>query len=549
MLERESKLQIGDLCEAFEKEWDRGISPDLSLWLSRVDDCVQPELLIRLARIDIENRRRNDPMYSADEFLESHGLSTADLQDATLSVGEPRIAAGILSPGRTLRAGERLGKYEIRSEVGRGGFGVVYRAFDTSLKRFVALKIPRDALDDDSRARFLKEAETAASLEHPGLVTVFESGEIDGVCYIATSYCGGTNLAQWLRQQSHVSRRVAAQLVRDLAESMQHAHDRGIVHRDLKPGNVMLMSADADETGDTAFRTRITDFGLAKLMDERLVETASSVVLGTPNYMAPEQVAPDSGSVPPEAADIYSLGVILYELLTGVKPFERDNVLKTMSAIETADVRLSGEGYADIPSALETICLKAMARNPDDRYDSCAAFAEDLSCFLHGQPIQARRPTLMDRLKRWSMSPARKNEAGVLSMVLGLGMPFWMIMITAVIWWEGLKVQIASEIVPQTLILSIVLMLPLAWIGYQTRRGHRIWTAIGFWSSLLNTVMVCAPLCGYVIIFPELYKQFPLGKIVVFTILTLVFGVQALQYSVLMYALRKSRQDSCSVSR
>mgnify|MGYP002629374232 FL=1 len=168
----------------------------------------------------------------------------------------------------TVPARSRIGRFLIDREVGRGGFGVVYLAIDEVLKRSVALKIPREEMDQATKERFLREAEAAASLDHPGLVSVFEAGEVDGICYMASAYCDGGTLAQWLTAQSSVPLRVTAKIVQSLAEAIQHAYDRGVVHRDLKPRNVMLTSAkDAAGEDEPPFVARVTDFGLAKVAE------------------------------------------------------------------------------------------------------------------------------------------------------------------------------------------------------------------------------------------------------------------------------------------
>jgi serine/threonine protein kinase len=312
----------------------------------------------------------------------------------------------------------RIGRFSIRHELGRGGFGVVFLAYDPELRRDVALKVPRaDVLiTPELRARFHQEAQAAAALDHPNLATVFEAGEVGPVCYIASAYCPGTTLAQWLRQRTEaVPCEDAAQLIRTLADAIQYAHDRGVVHRDLKPANILLQIADCrlpiekpQRVGPTQSAIvnlqfaipKITDFGLAKLVGSSIVQTQDGVLLGTPSYMAPEQGHEGTDPVGP-GADIYALGVILYELLTGRPPFQAESTLATlMLARETEPVPPSRLRLR-LPRDLETICLKCLQKKPVHRYASAGALAEDLDRFLSQEPIRARPVSSTERLARW----------------------------------------------------------------------------------------------------------------------------------------------------
>ena len=219
----------------------------------------------------------------------------------------------------------RFGRYMIERELGRGAFGVVFMASDTVLGRRVALKVPRPEIlvTADVRRRFLREAEAASRLDHSHIVPVYDVGEVGPVCFIASAYCEGLTLAEWLRQNSSaVPFDSAARLVAKLAAAVGHAHERGILHRDLKPSNILLMRqgasaiADGEECLDFPFIPRICDFGLARLLDQDSHETCSGVPIGSPGYMAPEQAAGRLREHGP-ATDVYALGAILYELLVG----------------------------------------------------------------------------------------------------------------------------------------------------------------------------------------------------------------------------------------
>ncbi|MCR9197942.1 MAG: serine/threonine protein kinase [Planctomycetaceae bacterium] len=454
----------------------------------------------------------------------SAGAGGARSQPAGLPIGRPPA---------------QLSKFRIDAEIGRGGFGVVYRAFDTQLNRTVALKVPRDTLDGNTKQRFFREAQATAALDHAGLVPIFEAGETDdGICFIATAFCDGPNLHRWLQQNKTVPCRTAAAFVRDLAEAMQHAHNRGVVHRDLKPANVMTVAAQNSKQ-TAGINLRITDFGLARLYGEHLQETNSSYFWGTPNYMAPELLtgSPDAETQP--ATDIYSLGVILYEILTGQRPFNIKHPLELLNATQRSTAPLPRSLNADVPMDLETICLKCISPDAEDRYASCADMAADLSSFLAGRPIQGRRPGVWDWLRRWAGRSERTYETGLLSVALGIGVPIWIALIIAFVSGEGLNADIQQELIPQTLAVTIGLLMPLAFIGAKVISGGRRWIRAGFVLSIINVVMVCPPLFGYVFVFPNLYARYPLGKIIAYTALTASFSFQVLQYTLLLCARRR----------
>jgi WD40 repeat protein len=323
------------------------------------------------------------------------------------------------TPAESVTTATHLGRFELRRELGRGGFGVVWLAHDAQLDRDVALKVPRaDVLEDpELRERFLREARAAAALDHPNVVPLYEAGEVGSVCYIASAYCPGTNLAAWLRQRAEpVPAREAALLVATLADGVEHAHSRGVVHRDLKPANVLLVDRRASKDacpseegrqGCLQYEPKITDFGLAKLLEGEPgasaagVQTESGAIVGTPCYMAPEQAGGHSREVGP-AADIYALGAILYEVLTGRPPFQGETVLDILLQVRTQEPVPPGSLRPKLPRDLETICLKCLQKEPQRRYGSAEALADDLECWLDGEPIQARPVSTWRRVMYWT---------------------------------------------------------------------------------------------------------------------------------------------------
>jgi tRNA A-37 threonylcarbamoyl transferase component Bud32 len=281
--------------------------------------------------------------------------------------------------------------YEIGELLGRGGMGLVFKARQQALKRHVALKIVVSGAHAgaDERARFRTEAEAVARLHHPSIVQIYEVGEQAGCPYLALEFVSGGSLAQQLDGTPMPPRR-AAQLLLDLARAVQHAHEQGIIHRDLKPANVLLT-----ETGVA----KIADFGLAKLLDVEQSHTQTGTVLGSPSYMAPEQAAGQVRAIG-RATDVYALGAILYELLTGRPPFVGASFLETLDQVRNHDPAPPQVLQPRVPGDLATICLKCLEKNPAQRYLSAAALAQDLDLFLRGEAIAARTLTLWDQAAR-----------------------------------------------------------------------------------------------------------------------------------------------------
>jgi hypothetical protein len=296
------------------------------------------------------------------------------------------------APGTGTRV-RYFGDYELLEEIARGGMGVVWKARQTSLKRDVALKLIRDGAlaGPDQVARFLREAEAAANLPHPNIVAIHEVGEHGGQHYFSMDYVEGCDLGA-LVKDGPLSPRRAAGYLKTIAEAAHFAHQRGTLHRDLKPQNVLIDASD---------RPRITDFGLAKFLNHDSRTTQSGVVMGSPSYMPPEQAAGRHGDIGP-ASDVYSLGAMLYELLTGRPPFRGSTPMATMIDVLEADPIAPRRLNADIPPDLETICLKCLEKSPSARYATARALAEELDRFLKGEPIHARPASAVRKLVTWT---------------------------------------------------------------------------------------------------------------------------------------------------
>ena len=298
-----------------------------------------------------------------------------------------------------------FGRFEVLRSLGMGGEGVVFLARDPVLDRLVALKVPRPdvLLHSSRRKRFLTEGRAAALLTHPNIVTVFESGEVGTVCYLAQDYITGPSLSAWLRDHPQpVSPLVAVRLMLQLAEAVALAHSRQILHRDIKPGNILLApltsAAPLDDISD--FVPKLSDFGMAKLVQDQ-GQTQTGTLLGTPAYMSPEQAA-GSKELIAEASDIYGLGAVLYELLTHHPLYRGKSALETIHQVLQHDPPNPCTIVPGIPRDLEAICLKCLRREPQDRYRTSQELADDLRRFLENRPVVARPRSVSTTVYRWS---------------------------------------------------------------------------------------------------------------------------------------------------
>jgi hypothetical protein len=391
----------------FESAWRAGDRPAIEAFLAP-DRTVDTELLVELIHLELELRHGAGERIDAADYLRRFpALAESDARIDALRGAVDRLRGD--APGTVTAANGALpgmlGKYELLSEAGRGVLGVVFRARDTQLGRIVAVKLPHTGFraDADAKARFQREARNLARLNHSGIVAVYDAIELEDSLAIVSEFIEGETLAARLRR-APVTCRAAAELVSGVADAVGAAHCCGLIHRDLKPANIMLESDG---------RPRVMDFGLAKLAADEPVLTRDGELLGTPAYMPPEQASGNLRSVD-KRSDVYSLGVILYELLTGLLPFQGSCQAVIARIIEGQPLpprRLSGA----IPADLETICLKAMAREPDRRYPSAEALANDLRCWLAGRPIKARPVSKAERA--WRACRRRPLVASLLALL------------------------------------------------------------------------------------------------------------------------------------
>ncbi|PYL69501.1 MAG: hypothetical protein DMF28_03105, partial [Verrucomicrobia bacterium] len=354
------------------------------------------------------------------------GLCTGCMLETALGLFPEDVAAGNAPGGKEnvlrddasavpdvkgmARAANMLGEfgdYELLEEIGRGGQGVVFRARQKSLNRTVALKVIGlgQWATKAHLKRFRREAEAAASLDHPCIVPIYEVGERDGSCYFSMKFIEGGQLDEVIRR-TPMSIRQAAELIAKVARTVHYAHEHGILHRDIKPGNILL---------DAKGEPHLTDFGLARLLESESTITRTLEVMGTPSYMAPEQASGETSELT-SATDVYGLGAVLYQLLTGHPPFAGGTTYETIKLVLETEPRQPRLLNPKIDRDLSTICLKCLEKDPMRRYASALAMAEDLECWLRYEPIRARHTGIFTRVRKW----VRRNPTTALLFALSL---------------------------------------------------------------------------------------------------------------------------------
>jgi WD40 repeat protein len=434
----EGDTRLEGTVERFEHAWQAGWRPDLDEFLPP-GGPLRPQVLVELIHADLKGRLDAGEPARAEDYLRRYPelgdnpdlvvevvLREYELRcprEGPLPFDEfarrfphyrdalrrrwPTWSAWDAGPPAAAPETPRVPGYEVLGELGRGGMGVVYKARDTRLGRTVALKMVRAGAQagEQDLARFRAEAEAVARLPHPNIVQVYEVGEAGGQPFFALEYVEGGSLASRLDGTPWPAGPAAA-LVETLARALHAAHRRGIVHRDLKPANVLLA-----EDGTP----KVTDFGLAKRLDRDGGQTQTGAVLGTPSYMAPEQAAGRSKAIGP-AADIYALGAILYELVTGRPPFRAATVLDTLQQVLADEPVPTTRLNPRLARDLDTVCLKCLQKDPARRYPSAEALADDLRRFLEQRPVTARPVGAWER--GWKWVRRRPAAAGLLGLAV-----------------------------------------------------------------------------------------------------------------------------------
>ena len=383
------------------------------------------------------------------------------------------VEGDVPSPCETAGAATRgFGSFELLGEIGRGGMGVVYKARQKGLDRIVAVKmiLSSHLASAEHVCRFQAEARAAARLRHANIVQIYEVGEVHGQHYFTMEYVEGESLAQRIRR-GPLDVATAVRILTAVARAVEHSHQHGIVHRDLKPSNILI---DATE------QPYVSDFGLAKVLAADRELTGTGVIAGTPSYMSPEQAAGRTAEVGP-ASDVYCLGAILYELLTGSPPFHEENPMDTLLQVLRCEPVSPRKVNSRIKESLELVCLKCLNKSPAARYPSAAALADDLDRFARGETLAVRPPHLGQRCWRWAQQqPAlalRLVALGIFYLVecvdYGMGNVdrrfHWEVSALVAVWAAG---SVACQRLQQGRRWSTPRAIPLGWTGCGVVAGH-----------------------------------------------------------------------------
>ncbi|QDT36633.1 serine/threonine-protein kinase [Stratiformator vulcanicus] len=392
-------VEVDLRCGEFLQLWSEGRRPRIEDFLVDTGDLDQSTLLSRLIMLEVRERVRVGEQPQLDDYISRFPTSkevisrlTPLFRDSGSDLAQPDEATAFLDACTI----NRLGRFEIDKRLGSGSFGSVWRAWDRKLKRSVAVKIiDRARLEKHEIDLALHEAGAAAQLNHASIVQVHDVGQTDGAFYIVTEYVNGADLKTHLRQ-GELSHRDAVGMCAQIARALQHAHDNDVIHRDVKPSNVLV---------NFRGEAKLADFGMARWDKADLTLTAKDRIVGAPGYMAPEQ-ARGRGVGP--RSDVYSLGIMLYEMLTGKRPFEGE-IQQVLFSLQFREAPRPRKINKTISRDLETIVLKAIQKRPEDRYATADEFAADLQRWLDGEPVKARRVSPMGKVWRLALRQPRTS--------------------------------------------------------------------------------------------------------------------------------------------
>ena len=439
---------------------------------------------------------------------------------------------------------EYIGRFRIKREIARGRFGIVYEGVDERLGRPVAIKRAKPEVRDDVEQvrRFAQEAELASSLEHPGIVPIHEVGTEDGELFIVMGLCADRTLTYWMRHYRPVL--TPGRVVRmflQVVEAVAYGHRRGVIHRDLKPDNIGISDA-AGETSPNGLPTlRVLDFGLSYSLEQTIRHTRSSVTMGTPLYMAPEQLR--SSEVGPEA-DVYSLGSMLYELLTGRTPFEGETSAEVVDQLWRDRPQAPSEHNPEVPEELDAICMMCLEKRPADRYRTANELVTDLNRWLEGRPTSARPDSLPRRAKRWAAELARVRESGAVIVIIHLFLLVWAIggHVGAQMGDDRMS---AASMMQMTVYLASVTFpvhLTFVWAGYRMWQGKPPRLLMGGLLAAAAVLFVWHLGRGLQVFPPPMqwYADHPSAAWMVFWMLSLTAAIDVGALSLGLFACRKS---------
>ena len=476
----ERARRVNKTCEEFESCWHGGKRRPIEELIEAADPLDRTALLEELVILELELRRDGGERPTLDEYRSRfpHGEGRIEAAFAQAAGTSHAMGETITVPDREapfngpsdLSAdpiATVIGDYEVIDEIARGGMGVVYKARQRKANRLVALKmiLSGQMASSDERARFLREAELAANLDHPHIVPIYEVAEFRGCPYFSMKLVEGESLSHQIKTLRRAGNghdpQTTARLMSTIARAIDYAHERGFLHCDLKPSNILL---------DREGRAYVTDFGLAKRASEDSAVSLSGAIMGTPSYMAPEQASGARKSLMP-TTDVYGAGAIFYELLTGQPPFRAQSVPETVVAVLERDPTPPREIRPEVPRELETICLKCLEKSPADRYPTAAALADELERYLRGEVIDAT--TLLPRLRRWNRrEPELVSRLGGLALVALIAQFNYYFVSMAPSFWHHYTIQAVLALWA----LSAIIFQLMLRSGWNADRARVLWS-------------------------------------------------------------------------
>ena len=573
MSDHSSLLLINQLCDSFETLDGESDAPGHSRAYDAVGflgklkgsqqtpqltEAILQSLTVELMAIELQRPpfpsetalREKYPQFeneiaSATKLVQQNGTesseaialgSSSNAADELKLPIEERFERSLGSRDPPTSESQPFGRYQIIERLGAGGFGIVYRAHDPLMRRDVAIKLPRTSLMSapSDRSRFEREMSALSRLNHPNIVTAYHAEQVDGYFCLISEYLDGGNLEDWLAGRSNrPTTDASVAIVLQLCDALNHAHDLGIVHCDIKPSNIMI-----GNRGDKDPLIKLTDFGLARVLKDGSAATSTGLAIGTLQYMSPEQITRSSNVE--VTTDIYSLGIVLYWLLTDELPFESENEIELVSQIierQPAALHLS---HFKVPPNLAAILSKCLMKRPVDRYQSVAELRSDLLSFSKGESVSAKPLGVAGRVSHWLKSKRRIREAGIYSMALHLVLASWSLLSLPVYYVTGLLEQLEIDRLDH-FVLTVATMLatvslPNFWASIHAInfKSRGIW--VGCIVSSVGTVMMLLHVFNiFCLNFGGLYRD-DSTRIAVFALLAFLYGLEAILYFIALYA-------------